>query len=147
LIAVIQRVTSCDVSIDGDITSSIKTGILVLLGIQNEDNQDDIKYISNKILKMRIFNDNQKHMNLSVGDVDGSIMIVSQFTLCGDVKRGNRPSYINAMDVDLARGVYNSFIDYIGSCYSKVKSGIFQANMKVNLINDGPVTLIIRSKD
>jgi len=147
LIAVVQRVKSCDVSIEGSVTSSIKIGILVLLGIQNRDNQDDIKYISNKILKMRIFNDNQQHMNLSVGDVDGSIMVVSQFTLCGDVKKGNRPSYINAMDVDLAREVYNSFIDYICGCYSKVESGTFQANMKVNLINDGPVTLIIRSKD
>lgn len=147
MIAVIQRVKSCDVSVEDSVISSIKTGILVLLGIQNGDNQDDIKYISNKILKMRIFNDNQQHMNLSVGDVDGSIMVVSQFTLCGDVKKGNRPSYINAMDVDLARGVYNSFIDYICGCYSKVESGTFQANMKVNLINDGPVTLIIRSKD
>lgn len=96
---------------------------------------------------MRIFNDNQQQMNLAVGDVDGGIMVVSQFTLCGDVKKGNRPSYINAMDVDSAKGVYNSFIDYISECYSRVESGTFQANMKVNLINDGPVTLILRSKD
>tara|TARA_B110000014_G_C19842865_1_gene436951 strand:- start:200 stop:643 length:444 start_codon:yes stop_codon:yes gene_type:complete len=147
LIAVVQRVKSCDVSIDGSITSSINSGLLILLGIQNGDNQDDIKYISNKILKMRIFNDNQQQMNLAVGDVDGGIMVVSQFTLCGDVKKGNRPSYINAMDVDSAKGVYNSFIDYISECYSRVESGTFQANMKVNLINDGPVTLILRSKD
>ena len=147
MIAVIQRVKSCDVSIDGSITSSINSGLLILLGIQNGDNQDDIKYISNKILKMRIFNDNQQQMNLAVGDVDGGIMVVSQFTLCGDVKKGNRPSYINAMDVDSAKGVYNSFIDYISECYSRVESGTFQANMKVNLINDGPVTLILRSKD
>lgn len=147
MIAVVQRVKSCDVSIDGSITSSINSGLLILLGIQNGDNQDDIKYISNKILKMRIFNDNQQQMNLAVGDVDGGIMVVSQFTLCGDVKKGNRPSYINAMDVDSAKGVYNSFIDYISECYSRVESGTFQANMKVNLINDGPVTLILRSKD
>jgi len=147
LIAVVQRVKSCDVSIDGSITSSINSGLLILLGIQNGDNQDDIKYISNKILKMRIFNDNQQQMNLAVGDVDGGIMVVSQFTLCGDVKKGNRPSYINAMDVDSAKGIYNSFIDYISECYSRVESGTFQANMKVNLINDGPVTLILRSKD
>lgn len=133
--------------IGGSISSSINSGLLVLLGIQNEDNQDDIKYISNKILKMRIFNDNHNHMNFSVGDVGGSIMVVSQFTLCGDVKKGNRPSYIDAMDVDLARVVYNSFIDYMSGCYSKVESGTFQANMKVNLINDGPVTLILRSKN
>ena len=147
MIAVIQRVKSCDVSVEDSVISSIKTGILVLLGIQNGDNQDDIKYISNKILKMRIFNDNQQQMNLAVGDVDGGVMVVSQFTLCGDVKKGNRPSYINAMDVDSAKGVYNSFIDYISECYSRVESGTFQANMKVNLINDGPVTLILRSKD
>ena len=147
MIAVVQRVKSCDVSIDGSITSSINSGLLILLGIQNGDNQDDIKYISNKILKMRIFNDNQQQMNLAVGDVDGGIMVVSQFTLCGDVKKGNRPSYINAMDVDSAKGVYNLFIDYISECYSRVESGTFQANMKVNLINDGPVTLILRSKD
>ena len=147
MIAVVQRVKSCDVSIDGSITSSINSGLLILLGIQNGDNQDDIKYISNKILKMRIFNDNQQQMNLAVGDVDGGIMVVSQFTLCGDVKKGNRPSYINAMDVDSAKGIYNSFIDYISECYSRVESGTFQANMKVNLINDGPVTLILRSKD
>lgn len=147
MIAVIQRVKSCDVSINGNITSSINTGLLVLLGIQNGDNQGDIKYISNKILKLRIFNDNQQQMNRAVRDVDGGIMIVSQFTLCGDVKKGNRPSYVNAMDVDLAKRVYNLFIDYICECYSKVESGTFQANMKVNLINDGPVTLILRSKD
>ena len=147
MIAVIQRVKSCNVSIDRNVISSIKHGVLVLLGIQNGDNQDDIKYISNKILKMRIFNDSQEHMNFSVGDVGGGILVVSQFTLCGDVKKGNRPSYINAMDVDLAREVYNSFIDYISGCYSKVESGTFQANMKVNLINDGPVTLIVRSQD
>ena len=147
MIAVIQRVKSCDVSIDGSITSSINSGLLILLGIQNGDNQDDIKYISNKILKMRIFNDNQQQMNLAVGDVDGGIMVVSQFTLCGDVKKGKRPSYINAMDVDSAKGVYNSVIDYIRECYSRVESGTFQANMKANLINDGPVTLILRSKD
>ena len=147
MIAVVQRVKSCDVSIDGSITSSINSGLLILLGIQNGDNQDDIKYISNKILKMRIFNDNQQQMNLAVGDVDGGIMVVSQFTLCGDVKKGNRPSYISAMDVHAAKGVYNSFIDYISECYSRVESGTFQANMKVNLINDGPVTLILRSKD
>ena len=147
MIAVVQRVKSCDVAIDGNITSGIKSGLLVLLGIQNGDNQDDIKYISNKILKLRIFNDDQDHMNFSVGDVDGEIMVVSQFTLCGDVKKGNRPSYIDAMDVDLARGVYNSFIDYINGCYPKVENGIFQADMQINLINDGPVTLIVRSKD
>jgi D-tyrosyl-tRNA(Tyr) deacylase len=119
----------------------------VLLGIEGGDDHDDIKYITHKIIKLRIFNDSQGRMNFSVDDVDGSIMVVSQFTLCGDVKRGNRPSYINAMDADLARGVYDSFIDYIRGCHPRVESGTFQADMNINLINSGPVTLIIRSRD
>ena len=147
LIGVIQRVQSCNVSIGGKITSSIQKGLLVLLGIEDGDNHDDIKYITHKIIKLRIFNDNQGRMNFSVDDVSGSVMIVSQFTLCGDLKKGNRPSYVNAMDADLAKKVYDSFIDYIKGCYSKIKSGTFQADMDINLINDGPVTLIIRSRD
>ena len=146
MIAVIQRVKSCDVSVEDSVISSIKTGILVLLGIQNGDNQDDIKYISNKILKMRIFNDNQQQMNLAVGDVDGGVMVVSQFTLCGDTKKGNRPSYMNAMPPKDSKPLYDSFMGYIKSCYSQVESGIFQADMNISLINDGPVTLIVRSK-
>ena len=147
MIAILQRVTSCDVHIDNKLESSINHGILVLLGIEKDDNHDDIKYISKKILKMRIFNDNQKNMNLSVQDVDGSIMIVSQFTLCANVKKGNRPSYIDAMTINEARNVYNSFLNYMNEQYSKIKSGIFQADMEVKLVNDGPVTISIRSKN
>ena len=147
MIAILQRVKSCDVHIDNKLESSINNGILVLLGIEKDDNHDDIKYISKKILKMRIFNDNQKNMNLSVQDVDGSIMIVSQFTLCANVKKGNRPSYIDAMPINEARNVYNSFLNYMNEQYSKIESGIFQADMEVNLVNDGPVTISIRSKN
>lgn len=147
MIAILQRVTSCDVHIDNKLASSINNGILVLLGIEKDDNHDDIKYISKKILKMRIFNDNQKNMNLSVQDVDGSIMIVSQFTLCANVKKGNRPSYIDAMPINEARNVYNSFLSYMNEQYSKIESGIFQADMEVKLVNDGPVTISIRSKN
>ena len=147
MIAILQRVTSCDVHIDNKLASSINHGILVLLGIEKDDNHDDIKYISKKILKMRIFNDNQKNMNLSVEDVDGSIMIVSQFTLCANVKKGNRPSYIDAMPINEARNVYNSFLNYMNEQYSKIESGIFQADMEVKLVNDGPVTISIRSKN
>jgi D-tyrosyl-tRNA(Tyr) deacylase len=147
LIGVIQRVHSCDVSIGGKVTSGIQKGMLVFLGIEDGDNHDDIKYISHKIIKLRIFSDNHGRMNFSVENVGGSVMIVSQFTLCGDLKKGNRPSYINAMDADLAKKVYDSFIDYIKGCYSKIKSGTFQADMNINLINDGPVTLIIRSRN
>ena len=147
MIAIIQRVKSCDVIIDNKSTRSINHGILVLLGIEKDDNHDDIKYISKKILKMRIFNDNQKNMNLSVEDVDGSIMIVSQFTLCANVKKGNRPSYINAMPVNEARNIYNTFIDYMTEQHSKTESGVFQADMEVKLVNDGPVTISIRSRN
>mgnify|MGYP001070405776 FL=1 len=147
MIAIVQRVTSCDVHIDNKLVSSINHGILVLLGIEKDDNHDDIKYLSKKILKMRIFNDNQKNMNLSVQDVDGSIMIVSQFTLCANVKKGNRPSYIDAMPINEARNVYNSFLNYMNEKYSKIESGIFQADMEVKLVNDGPVTISIRSKN
>ena len=147
MIAVVQRVKSCNVRIGGKVTSEIKSGLLVLLGIETDDDETDVKYIAHKIIKMRIFSDNHRRMNFSICDVDGSIMVVSQFTLCGDVKKGNRPSYINAMDAELAKEVYNSFIDYIKACYSKVKSGTFQADMDINLVNDGPVTLIIGSKD
>lgn len=146
MIAIIQRVTSCDVVIDKKPTSSINHGILVLLGIEKDDNLDDIKYISKKILKMRIFNDNQKNMNFSVQDVDGSIMIVSQFTLCANVKKGNRPSYIGAMPINEARNIYNSFVDYMTEQHSKIESGVFQADMEVKLVNDGPVTISIRSR-
>ena len=122
-------------------------GVLVLLGIENEDNMDTIKYIVHKIIKLRIFDDSQGKMNLSVNDVDGSIMVVSQFTLCGDTKKGNRPSYIKAMPPKQSKSIYDSFLDYIKSCYSKVESGIFQANMDIGLVNDGPVTLIVRSNN
>ncbi len=145
LIAVIQRVKSCSVSIDNEVHSKINKGVLVLLGIENEDNMDTIKYIVHKIIKLRIFDDSQGKMNLSVNDVDGSIMVVSQFTLCGDTKKGNRPSYIKAMPPKQSKSIYDSFLDYIKSCYSKVESGIFQANMDIGLVNDGPVTLIVRS--
>ena len=145
MIAITQRVKLCSVAIDNEIHSKINKGILILLGIENKDNFDTIKYIVHKIIKLRIFDDSQGKMNLSVNDVDGSIMIVSQFTLCGDTKKGNRPSYIKAMPPKQSKPLYNSFIDYIKSCYPKVESGIFQANMDISLVNDGPVTLIVRS--
>ena len=147
MIAVIQRVKSCSITINNKIHSSIGCGILVFIGIECGDSIKDINFIAHKIINLRIFNDNHGKMNLSVLDINAEIMIVSQFTLCGDIKKGNRPSYINAMDADPAKKVYDSFIDYIKGCYSKIKSGTFQEDMDINLINDGPVTLIIRSKD
>ena len=146
MIAVVQRVKSCSVSIEDKVRSKINHGVLVLLGIEDKDSFDTIKYITHKIIKLRIFDDNKGKMNLSVKDIDGSIMIVSQFTLCGDTTKGNRPSYINAIQPKYSKPLYDSFIEYIKSCYSKVESGIFQANMDISLVNNGPVTLIVRSK-
>ena len=146
LIALVQRVKSCSVSCQEHPTSSIGQGILALIGIESKDSHEDIKYITQKLIKLRIFNDSNGKMNLSVQDIDGEMMIVSQFTLCGNTRKGNRPSYINAMDVDQAQVVYGDLLDYISSSYSHVKTGTFQADMDISLINDGPVSLIIRSK-
>ena len=147
MIAVLQRVKSCSVDIENVTQTSIKKGMLVLLGIEVDDSDHDIKYITNKLLKLRIFNDSDNRMNLSVMDINGEIMVVSQFTLCGETKKGNRPSYIKAMSADQARELYNQFTSYISSVYSKIKTGTFQADMDINLVNDGPVTLIVRSRD
>ena len=147
MIAVVQRVNSCLVNVDNKDSSSIGVGMLVLLGIEDGDGFDDIKYCAKKLINLRIFNDNHGKMNLSVVDINAEIMIVSQFTLCGNTKKGNRPSYMSAMDVELAKTLYDKFLDYMNKCYSKVKSGIFQADMNIKLENNGPVTLIIRSQN
>ena len=147
MIAVIQRVKSCSVWIDKEKKDSINTGILILLGIEKNDDTNDMKYLTNKIINMRIFNDNNDKMNLSIKDIQGEMMVVSQFTLCAEIKKGNRPSYINAMNSKDARLLYNKFTKHIKQNYSKVKSGIFQSHMKINLINNGPVTIIARSRN
>lgn len=147
MIAVVQRVNSCLVNVDNKDSSSIGVGMLVLLGIEDGDGFDDIKYCAKKLINLRIFNDNHGKMNLSVVDINAEIMIVSQFTLCGNTKKGNRPSYMSAMDVELAKTLYDKFLDHMNKCYSKVKSGIFQADMNIKLENNGPVTLIIRSQN
>ena len=146
MIAVVQRVKSCSVEIKDSPSTSINHGMLVFIGIEVEDTDDDIKYITHKLLKLRIFNDDSDKMNLSIEDIDAEIMIVSQFTLCGETRKGNRPSYISAMKVDQARDTYNKFTFYLSGCYSKTKTGTFQADMDIHLVNDGPVTLIVRSK-
>ena len=147
MIALVQRVASCAVLCSGKTTSSINQGILALIGIESNDTIEDIKYITHKLIKLRIFNDSNAKMNLSVNDIDGEIMLVSQFTLCGDTRKGNRPSYINAMDVQSAETIYNDLLNYISKHYKNIKSGIFQADMDIQLTNDGPVTLFIRSKN
>ncbi len=146
--AVIQRVQHASVKVDGNITGSINKGLLVLLGIEDADQQEDIEWLSNKIVNLRIFDDEQAVMNLSVKDVGGEILLVSQFTLHASTKKGNRPSYIKASKPDFAVPMYEKMIIQLEAELSKkVKTGIFGADMKVELLNDGPVTIVIDSKN
>ena len=146
--AVIQRVRSASVVI-GDLTrSEIGTGLVVLVGIEEADNADDIEWLSAKIANLRIFNDDQGVMNVSVLDSKGEILVVSQFTLHASTKKGNRPSYIKAARPGVAIPLYEKFVQTIGQLLGKpVQTGEFGADMQVRLVNDGPVTIIIDSKD
>ncbi|ACU57912.1 D-aminoacyl-tRNA deacylase [Chitinophaga pinensis] len=145
--AVIQRVSRASVTVDGNITGSIDTGLLVLLGIEDADNTEDIIWLSNKIVNLRIFNDEEGVMNRSVKEVDGDVLLVSQFTLHAATKKGNRPSYIRASKPDIAIPLYEQMISHLGQDMGKkIPTGIFGADMKVDLLNDGPVTIIIDTK-
>ena len=146
--AIIQRVKKASVEVDNSIFSSINEGLVVLLGIENEDNENDIDWISSKITGLRIFNDHNKLMNNSVIDVNGEIIVVSQFTLHASTKKGNRPSYIKAAKSEFALKLYEKFLIHIGGkINNKLKSGIFGAEMLVKIENDGPVTIFIDSKN
>ena len=146
--AVIQRVKKTSVSINGKEISSIQKGLLVLLGIEINDNENDIRWLSGKITRLRIFNDDKGLMNLSILDVEGEILVVSQFTLHANTKRGNRPSYINAAKPEIAIPLYHQFLEQMAIDINKpVKSGEFGADMQIYLINDGPVTILIDTKN
>jgi D-aminoacyl-tRNA deacylase len=146
--AVIQRVSEASVMIDRKLYSQIKSGLLILLGVEENENTEDISWLAQKICNLRIFNDEAGVMNLSVKDLEGEILIVSQFTLFASTKKGNRPSYIRSAKTDVAIPIYESFIESISQEIGKtVKSGVFGADMKVTLINDGPVTILIDSKN
>ena len=145
--AVIQRVSKASVKIEGKITAEIDQGLLILLGIEHDDEEKDINWLCRKISQLRIFSDKQGLMNHSVLDIDGGIIVVSQFTLHASTKKGNRPSYIRAAKPDVAIPLYEQFIKTLESVAERnVGTGIFGADMKVSLINDGPVTIIIDSK-
>lgn len=145
---VLQRVTRASVTINGLVKSSIDRGILILLGIEEADTQEDIEWLSGKITRLRIFDDANGVMNLSVVDADGDILVVSQFTLHASTKKGNRPSYIKAAKPDFAIPMYERFIAQIESDLGKsVGTGLFGANMQVELQNDGPVTIIIDTQN
>lgn len=145
---VIQRVSQASVTINNEQIASIKHGLLVLLGIVNDDTQDDINWLCNKITNLRIFGDKNDVMNNSLLDVDGDAIVVSQFTLHANTKKGNRPSYIKAAKPDVAIPLYESFVKQLEENIGKpVQTGQFGADMKVQLLNDGPVTIIIDSKN
>jgi len=144
---VLQRVLSAGVVIDEIIYSSIDSGLLIFVGIESSDTDDDIEWLVNKIISLRIFNDNEGKMNLSVKDVGGQYLVVSQFTLHASTKKGNRPSYIKAARPEYAIVLYEKFVKRLQDISNTiVKTGVFAADMKVNLINDGPVTILIDSK-
>ncbi len=144
---VIQRVSEASVSIDNEINGKIGNGLLILVGIEDDDSKEDISWLVNKILKMRIFNDEAGIMNCSLQDINAEVLVISQFTLHASTKKGNRPSYIKAAKPDIAIPLYENFILEIeDQLDKKVERGIFGADMKVALTNDGPVTIIIDSK-
>jgi D-aminoacyl-tRNA deacylase len=145
---VIQRVSKASVTIDDKIKSYIATGLLILLGIEDSDNEEDIVWLSSKIVNLRIFNDAEGVMNVSVKDIGGAILLVSQFTLHAATKKGNRPSYIKASKPSFAIPMYEKFITQLQTDFGKpILTGEFGADMKVELINDGPVTIIIDTKN
>lgn len=146
--AVLQRVSSASVSFDEKVASSIKEGLLILVGIEDADTREDIDWLSNKIINLRIFDDADKVPNLSIKETEGEILLVSQFTLHASVKKGNRPSYIKAAKPPVAMPIYEDLISILSESLGKpVATGIFGADMKVSLINDGPLTIIIDTKN
>jgi D-aminoacyl-tRNA deacylase len=146
--AILQRVSASSVTVDNNIISEIKTGLLVLVGIEDADNAEDLEWLSNKIVNLRIFDDENHVPNLSLKDIDGEILLVSQFTLQASTKKGNRPSYIKAAKPEVAIPLYEKFILQLeNDLDKKIGTGIFGADMKVKLTNDGPLTIIIDTKN
>ena len=148
MIVVIQRVHSASVTIEGAVHSSIGEGLLIFVGIEEADGAEDIDWLGSKIVNLRIFNDSDGVMNLSVLDAGGELLVVSQFTLHASTRKGNRPSYIRAAKPDVAVPLYEQFVKHLSTLLGKpVLTGVFGADMKVELVNDGPVTIIIDTKN
>lgn len=146
--AVIQRVSRASVTVDGKIISQIETGLLVLLGIENEDSLEDIVWLSRKIINMRVFNDEKGVMNKSLIEINKDAIVVSQFTLHASIKKGNRPSYLKAAKPEISVPLYEKFVDQLQTDLGKpVGTGVFGADMKVDLLNDGPVTIVVDTKN
>jgi len=148
MIAVIQRVSTGSITINNAMKASIQTGLVVLIGIEAADTEDDVKWLAAKIVNLRVFNDQEGVMNLSVKEIAGEIIVVSQFTLQASTKKGNRPSYLKAAKPEISIPVYENFVNEVEICLGKpVQTGEFGADMKVNILNDGPVTIIIDTKN
>ncbi len=144
---VVQRVSKASVEVEGKITGKIDLGLLILVGIEDDDTLEDITWLTYKLTRLRIFDDKEGKMNLSIHEVDGRVLVVSQFTLHASIKKGSRPSYVKAAKPEFARMMYEIFVKQLEKeLHTTVQTGIFGADMKVSLINDGPVTLIIDSK-
>ncbi len=148
MIAVLQRVREASVSVEGKVVGEIQEGLLVLLGIGTEDTKDDIEWLCRKIPNLRIFSDSNGLMNVSLKDIEGELLVVSQFTLQASTKKGNRPSYINAAKPEISKPLYQLFLSEMQQNLSTIiQCGVFGADMKVSLVNDGPVTIVLDSKN
>lgn len=144
--AVVQRVKKSDVKVDGKVVGEIQKGFNVLVGISKDDTIEDLKYIRDKIINLRVFEDENEKMNLSLKEVGGELLVISQFTLYGDCRKGRRPNFMDALAGEEAKGFYLKFLEMLKEENIKVEAGIFGANMEVNIVNDGPVTLMLDSK-
>ena len=144
--AVVQRVKESSVTVNDKVTGSIRQGLMVLIGVEDGDTEKDAEYIAKKVSALRVFDDEEGVMNLSVKDINGEILAVSQFTLLGDVRKGNRPSYFSAAAPEDANNLYRKTVELIKSNGIHVEEGIFQAEMIVNIVNDGPVTILLESR-
>ncbi len=146
--AIIQRVSSAEVSIENQVHGSINQGLMVLIGIENEDSEDDIVWLANKLIGLRIFSDHEGKMNLSVKEVGGNIMIVSQFTLFASTVKGNRPSFIRSAKPEISIPIYNKFVETLKKLSAlNIQTGVFGADMQISLVNDGPVTIFMDTKN
>jgi D-tyrosyl-tRNA(Tyr) deacylase len=144
--AVIQRVTASSVEVEGRVVGEIGAGLMVLVGVGRDDERADADYLADKIINLRIFNDEAGKMNLSLAETGGAMLVVSQFTLYADARKGRRPSYVDAAEPEKANALYEYFVERVRAAGIKVETGVFQAMMKVSLTNDGPVTILLESR-